>query len=140
MEDHFPDIFLDDLNTEEEEDNNPDDDSQSDDDYMQVSVQSASASVPKKKGMKRVLRKREKEDIVAHLESIGEDKLIGSIEKKVVKQLHIHVYEDRLSLFRELISTHVVRLKALCNHLTELFGGCSCNLAFVTTGTALSSQ
>ena len=80
MEDHFPDIFLDDLNTEEEEDNNPDDDSQSDDDYMQVSVQSASASVPTKKGTKRVLRKREKEDIVAHLESIGEDKLIGSIE------------------------------------------------------------
>ena len=30
MDDHFTDIFLDDLNTEEEEDNNPDDDSQSD--------------------------------------------------------------------------------------------------------------
>ena len=86
-----------------------------------MSIQSASASAPRKKGTKCVLRKREKEDIVAHLESIGEDELIGSIEKKVVRQLHIHAYEDGLSLFRELTSSHVVRLKTLCNHLTDLF-------------------
>lgn len=54
---------------------------------------------------------------MTHLESIGEDELTDNIEKKVVKQLHMHVYEDKLTLFRELTSSHI----ALCNHLTELF-------------------
>ena len=103
------------------EEENPDDDikhdSSDDDDDMQVSVQSASASAPRKKGTTRALRKREKEGIVAHLESIGEDELAESIEKKVDKRLHMHVYEDRLTLFRELTSTHVARLKAICNRL-----------------------
>ena len=74
MEDEFTDIFLDDL-IEENEDNPDDDKPDSADEAMPVSVQPASASAPKRKGTKRALRKREKEDIVAHLESIGEDEL-----------------------------------------------------------------
>ena len=111
MEDEFPDIFLDDLVQEEE---NPDDDKRdsSDADDMQVSVQSASSCAPRKKGTIRALRKWEKEGIVAHLESIGEDELAESIEK-VDEQLHMHVYEDRLTLFRELTFTHVARLKEI---------------------------
>ena len=44
------------------------------------SVQSASASAPRKE-QQRALRKREKEGIVAHLGSIGEDERAESIEK-----------------------------------------------------------
>lgn len=117
MEDEFTDTFLDDDLIEENEDNPDDDKSDSTDEVMPMSVQPARASAPKKKGTKRALKKREKEDIVTHLESIGEDELTDNTEKKVVKQLHMHVYEDRLTLFRELTSSHI----ALCNRLTELF-------------------
>ena len=118
MDDQFTDIFLDDFMEEED---NPDDDNHDeacDDDDVQAST---SASVPKQKGKKRALRKREKEDIVALLESVGEDELLDSIKMKVDQQLHMHVHQDRLSLFRELTSIHSASVKVLCNCLTEVF-------------------
>lgn len=100
----FTDIFLGDFMQEEE--HSPDEDKCDSGDDDNDSVQSASANASKKKGTKQ--EHGEKEDIVAHLEGIG-DELIDSKEEK--EQLHMHVYEDRLSLFRELTSKHVARLK-----------------------------
>ena len=52
---------------------------------MQVSVQSASSCAPRNKGIICASRKWDKEGIIAHLGSIGEDELAGSIEKMVDK-------------------------------------------------------
>ena len=123
MADSFLDIFLDDF--VEEEQDNPDDDLLglcSDDDQQEDCVGSATrASAPVAKRSKRSLRKKEKEAIVAHLESISEDEILDSIQGKMIGQLHMHVYKDRLALFQELCSAHVSKLKSLCHHLTELF-------------------
>ena len=58
---------------------------------MPMSVQPSRASAPKKKRTKRALKKQEKEEIVTHLESIGENELTDNIEKKVVEQLHMKI-------------------------------------------------
>lgn len=120
MADSFLDIFLDDF--VEEEQDNPDDDllwMHCDDDQQEDCVDSATrAGPPIAKRPKRILRKEEKEDIVAHLESISEDEVVDKIQGKVIGQLHMHAYEDRLALFKELSSAHMSRLKSLCHHLT----------------------
>ena len=122
MADSFLDIFLDDF--VEEAQDNPDDDLLGlhcdEEDYVD-SASATSASAPVAKRSKRVLRKKEKKDILAHLESISEDEVFDSIQGKVIGKLHMHVYKDRLELFQELCSAHVSRLKSLCHHLTELF-------------------
>ena len=69
-----------------------------------IEVTSTSAPIAKR-------AEKEKEDIVSHLEGIGEDETWDSM--KVVGQIHMHMY-DRLTLFKELTTTHVARLKSLC--------------------------
>ena len=129
MADSFLDIFLDDF-VEEEQDNpdddplglHCDDDQQEDETSQGDCVDSATrAGAPVAKRSKRILKKKEKEDIVAHLESISEDEVFDSIQGKVIGQLHMHVYGDRLALFKELCSAYASRLKSMCHHLTELF-------------------
>ena len=108
MADSFLDIFLDDF--VEEEQDNPDDDTLGlycDDDQQEDETQdcvdsATKASVPVAKRSKRILRKKEKEDIVAHLESISEDEVFDSIQGKVIGQLHMHVYKDRLGHYEEI--------------------------------------
>ena len=117
-EDVWIDPFDDDSNDEDIEEPNPDHTDLSAEPSTSSSV-AGDCAPPKKK--KRLLNKRQKQEILGALEELDEAQMSDCVSTNVMKQLHMQVYPERSQFFQIVTTNNKDTFIGTCKHLKDLF-------------------